>query len=152
MVDCILQAGVQVDDGPPGVETPFICAVRNQAFRLAGQLLVNKADTNALFDRGILVSYQVPKTLLGSLIAETSPAMLGCLNFHLEYARDLKFVTTANNDWTILHKIASLDYWTTRDLKVLRLERSSRITSTPRRNRSTSKHIVKVVTELPRYI
>ena len=117
MVDCILKAGVQIDDSPPGVETPFICAVRNRAFRLARHLLANKADANALFDRGIFVSYEVPKTLLGSLIAETSPAMLGCLNFLLEYARYLKFVTTANNDWTILHEIAALDYWTTHDLK-----------------------------------
>lgn len=117
MVDAILKAGVEVDDSPSGVETPFICAVRNRAFRLARHLLTNNAYANTLFDRGIFITHEVPKTLLGCLIEETSPAMLGCLNFLLENVHDLKFATTANDDWTILHDIAALDFWTTHDLK-----------------------------------
>ena len=117
MVNAILKAGVQVDGGPSGVETPFICAVRNRAFRLARHLLTNNANANALFDRGIFITHNIPKTLLGCLIEEAAPAMLGCLNFLLENVPNLKFVTTANDDWTILHDIAGLDFWTTRDLK-----------------------------------
>ena len=111
----ILNAGVGVDEGPDGVETPFICAVRSRAFRLARFLLKHRANPNLFFERGLFYIRVVPKTLLGSLLEETSPAMLCCLNFLLDNVKNLQITTTSADDWTVFHDIAALDLWVTKD-------------------------------------
>lgn len=115
MADTILHADVGVDEGPEGLETPFICAVRNRAFKLARYFLEQNANPNAFFQRGLFCNLDVPTTLLGILLAETSPAMLGCLNFLLDNVPNLAFTTTTQDNWTVLHRLASLDLWVTRE-------------------------------------
>jgi len=77
----LLHAGVKVDDGAAGYETPFACALRNRCFTLAELLREYDADVNMEYGEGSNLESAKPYTVLGHLIREYDMGALACLRF-----------------------------------------------------------------------
>lgn len=111
----LCRRGNGVDDGPVNYETPFMLAVRNGCFVLAGFLRRRGANVNALCTRGYMWSSSTPHTLLFTLLRTNRPASLSGLNFllsrerRIERVSDVNIIANHERNHTAFHVIAMLD-------------------------------------------
>lgn len=109
LVDDLMAAGIHVDgnrtgSSPSSIETPFLIAVRRNAFRLADRLRELGATLDAPYLRSALLVAPYPLTGLGHAVALNARYGLRALRYLL--AAGAAFVVEAARTLTALHLVA----------------------------------------------
>jgi ankyrin repeat protein len=105
----LYKRGVRVDDGPPGHETPFQCAVRNGCYILAQFLRDMGANVNALSSSGLMWRSTREQTLLCLLARNNSPSSISGLQFLLDGTSKVDILVEPSLNHTVFHILAMLD-------------------------------------------